>query len=146
MNVAPPAVRILPMDSREEFPDWSIERLQLDFFLKDLPFRSDGYLYRSAGLQARPGTIVLFQFCGKIIASAALREVEPFEKPRDETYKGSLHFDPSSIQVFDPVGKDVLTRVWPRVKSLNRVKWSLEPVAYAEFERELTHIQTAKVK
>lgn len=145
MNIAPPAVRILPMDSREEFPDWSIERLQLDFFLKDLPFRSGGYLYREAGLQAKPGTIVLFQFSGKVIASAVLLKVERFETPREGTYKGALHFDPSSIRVFGPVGKDVITRVWPRVKSLNRVKWSLEPNAYPEFELELTHVETAKV-
>jgi hypothetical protein len=72
MNVTPPAVRILPIDSQEEFPEWSIEKLQSDFFLDDLPFRSDGYLYRKSGLQAEPGTVALFQFSGAIVASAVL--------------------------------------------------------------------------
>ena len=144
MNVTPPAVRILPMDSHEEFPDWSIEQLQLDFFLKDLPFRSDGYLYRKSGLQAEPGTVVLFQFCGAIVASAVLRDVERFETPREKVYEGALYFDPGSIRVFGPVRENVVTRIWPQVKRLGRVKWSLDPDAYADFEGELTHIETAE--
>ena len=145
MSAAPPAVRILPMDSEVEFPNWSIEELQYDFFLQDLPFRPDGeYLYRKAGLQAEPGTLVLFQFCGALIASAVLRDVIRFESPRKKVYEGAIYFEPSSIRVFDPIREDVVTRIWPHVKRLGRVKWSLDPKAYTDFERELTHVETAK--
>jgi hypothetical protein len=144
MNATPPAVRILPMDSREEFPEWTIEKLQLDFFLDDLPFRSDGYLYRKSGLRAEPGTVVLFQFCGAIVASAVLRDVERFETPREKVYEGALYFDPRSIRVFDPVRENVIARIWPKVKRLGRVKWTLDPKRYADFERELKHIEIAK--
>lgn len=144
MNTTPPAVRILPMDSREEFPDRSIEKLQLDFFLRDLPFRSDGYFYRKSGLQANSGTVVLFQFCGAIVASAVLRHIERFETPREEVYAGALHFDPRSVRVFDPVRENVIARIWPNVKRLSNVKWTLDPKRYGDFERELKHIEIAK--
>jgi len=132
------------MDSVEEFPEWSIKKLQTDFFLDDLPFRSDGYLYRKAGLQATLGTVVLFQFCGAIVASAVLRDVERFETPRKQVYEGALQFDRRSIRVFDPVRENVIARIWPNVKRLGRVKWTLDPNRYAEFERELKNIETAK--
>lgn len=141
MNAPPPAVRILPMDSLEEFPDSSIEKLQLDFFLVDLPFRSDGYLYRKSGLHADTGTVVLFQFCGAIVASAVLRDVERFETPREDVYNGALYFDPRSIRVFDPVRENVVARIWPNVKRLGRVKWTLDPKHLGDFERELQHIK-----
>lgn len=35
------AVRVLPMDSENEFDGDDIETTQIKFFLKDLPFRKD---------------------------------------------------------------------------------------------------------
>ena len=152
MNDTPQAVRILPMDSREEFPDWSIERLQHDFFLEDLPSRPDGeYLYHKSGLAAEPATAVLFQFRGFIIASAVLSDARRFEKPRSEVYhgvrfeyEGALYFDPSSIRVFDPVGPDAVRTIWPKVRRFGRVKWSLDPKGYAAFQSGLKHVEAAK--
>ena len=73
MTDAPPEVCIMPMDSVKEFPDWSIEKLQHEFFLEDLPFRPDSeYLFHKRGLAAEPGTVVLFQFRGFLVASAVL--------------------------------------------------------------------------
>jgi len=50
------------------------------------------------GLNAESGTIVLFQYEGKLIASATLTEVERFEKPEKGTYCGALYFDANSIR------------------------------------------------
>ncbi len=156
MTDTPAAVRILPMDSQEEFPDWSIERLQHEFFLEDLPFRTDGrtygeYWFHKSGLAAKQGTVVLFQFRGSLIASAVLNNVERFEKPKIEVcdgvsyvYEGAFYFEPSSITVFDPVGADVVTTIWPEVTRLGRVKWSLALKGYTAFQRGLRHVEQVK--
>ena len=152
MTDVPVAVRILPMDSQREFPDWSIERLQNEFFLEDLPSRPEGeFIYHKSGLAAEPGAVVLFQFRGSIIASAVLRDVRRFEKPKVEVYDGArfeydgaYYFDRSSITVFDPVDAGAVTTIWPAVTRLGRVKWSLDPKGYAAFQRGLKHVETAK--
>lgn len=152
MTDAPPEVRILPMDSVKEFPDWSIKRLQHEFFIEDLPFRPDGeYLFHKAGLAAVPGTVVLFQFRGFLVASAVLSVVRRFEKLRVEiydgerlVYEGALYFEPTSIKVFDPVGPDIVSRIWPEFKRFGQVKQKLEPKSYTAFERELRHVEVAK--
>ena len=151
MTDAPLTIRILPMDFQEEFPDWSIEKLQHKFFLGELPFRPEGeYLYRKFGLKAGPGTVVLFQFRGFLVASAILNDVRHFKKPRVEVhdgerfeYNGALYFEQRSIRVFDPVGFDIVSKIWPKVTNFGHVKWSLDPKGYTAFKRELKHIKTA---
>ena len=152
MTNAPPELRILPMDSVKEFPDWSIEKLQHEFFLEDLPFRPDSeYLFHKAGLVAVPGAVVLFQFRGFIVASAILKDVRRFEKPRVKiyngesfVYEGALYFEPTSIRVFDHVGPDVVRRIWPEFTRFDRVKQRLDPESYTLFESELRHVKEAK--
>ena len=142
-----PDVRILPMDSQLEFEGRSIEEVQRSFFLKQLQGegRPPGkYWYREAGLNAESGTIVLFQYDGKLIASATLVEVERFEAAEGETYKGALYFDPKSVRVFDPVGSDVVSAFWPEFKGFSRVKWSLNPKGNAAFEKKLTGVEAPK--
>ena len=52
MNDFPAAVRILPMNLRDEFPDYDdVEELQQRFFQVELPAREKGrYFYRERGL------------------------------------------------------------------------------------------------
>src|SRR5262245_36270951 len=108
MRKTPPAVRILPMDSKEEpgFVGRTAEEIQHHFFLTELvrPGRPPGrYCYHKLGLRAEPGTVVLFQYGGKIIASAVLLSVEQFDAPEPGGHAGAFHFDVQSIKVFDPV-------------------------------------------
>ena len=135
------------MDSKEEpgFAGCSAEDVQQQYFLRELlrPERPPGkYSYHKLGLRADPGTVVLFQYAGKIIASAILTDVERFQTPEKGGYDGALHFDVNSIKVFDPVGVEVVVKIWPRVKRLGRAKWSLDPKRFAAFERELTSVET----
>jgi hypothetical protein len=142
-----PDVRILPMDSQLEFEGRSIQEVQRSFFLKQLQGedRPPGkYWYREAGLNAESGTIVLFQYDGKLIASATLIEVGRFEAAEGETYKGALFFDPKSVRVFDPVGSNVVSAIWPEFKGFSHVKWSLNPKGYAAFEKKLTGVEGPK--
>jgi hypothetical protein len=87
---------------------------------------------------------VLFQYAGKIIASAVLTGVERFDTTARRGYGGALHFDVNSIRVFDPVGAEVVVRIWPQVKRLGRAKWFLDPQRYPAFERELRGVDTPR--
>jgi hypothetical protein len=147
MNNPPPAVRILPMDSKETpgFVGQSIEEIQQQFFLHELarPQKPAGkFCYRKSGLRAESGTVVLFQFAGKIIASAVLTSVERFETTEMGGHEGAYHFDVNSIKVFDPIGPTVVSKIWPQVTRLGQAKWSLDPKRYATFERKLTGVET----
>ncbi len=140
--VTPSAVRILPMDRVDEFPQCvNAKDLQQKFFRLELPRRENGtYRYRKAGLRAKPGTLVLFQSDGVIIASANLNGSERFKQPDKEGYKGALYFDVSSIKVFEPVDMATVSAIWPEIKRLGRVKWNLNPDNYAAFEQKLKYI------
>jgi hypothetical protein len=147
MSNSLPNVRILPMDSQLEFDGRSIDDVQRSFFLKELQGvgRPPGkYWYREAGLDAESGTVVLFQYEGKIIASATLVEVEKFKAAEGATYKGALYFDPKSVRIFDPVGSNLVSAIWPEFKGFSRVKWSLEPKGYPAFEERLTGVESPK--
>jgi hypothetical protein len=139
-----PAIRILPMDSQLEFEGRSIEDVQRAFFLKELLRRErppGKYHFREAGLIADPGTVVLFQYDGRLIASATLIEVERFQTPEKGTYRGALYFEPASIKVFEPIGPDVVARIWPKFKAFSNAKWKLDPKGLAEFEGKLTGVK-----
>ena len=57
-----PSIRIMPMSTKiPGFEDRSIEDVQA-LFLKRLPKMKGRFQYPSSGLNAEPGTLVLFQF------------------------------------------------------------------------------------
>ena len=135
------------MDSKEEpgFVGCSIEEVQRQYFLSELlrPGRPPGrYRYHKLGLRAEPGTVVLFQYSGRIIASAVLTGIERFDTTTPDNCGGAYHFDTASIKVFDPVDAAALGTIWPQVKRFGQAKWSLDPKSYARFERLLTGVET----
>lgn len=136
-----PVICILPM-SKEEFKGRTAEEVQSQFFLTELPSREGGrYYYRTAGLDAEAGTIILFQYDRRIIASAVFERSERFEEP-DGLYHGALNFDIDSIRVFDPVEQDLMREVWPeRFNRFSNAKLRLSAEAFPEFERRLTGIK-----
>ncbi len=131
------------MDLTREFPGYeSVEDVQEKFFREQLPNKMNGrYLYRKRGLQAKLDTAVLFQCGGKIIAIATLTGAKRFEQPTEEGYKGWLIFDPESIEVFDPVGPDVVRKIWPAFKRFSQVQQKLDPQRYPSFTRQLAGIE-----
>ena len=147
MTQSPPAIRILPMDSKATpgFVGASIEDVQRLFFLNALVVQPvpGRFHYCKSGLRAEPGTVVLFQFQGRIIASAILVGIERFETPEPGGHVGAYLFDVESIRVFDPVDAATLGKVWPNVSRLGQAKWDLDPKGYAKFERMLTGVETA---
>ena len=108
-----PAVRILPMsDKAAGFRGRGIEYVQRACFLRELPAMKGRYRYPSSGLNAEPGTIVLFQYRARIIASAIFLRDEKFERPI-RGYGGAMYFDPRSFRTFDPLDVEAMRRVWP---------------------------------
>lgn len=151
----PPMVRILPMDRKFEFKNWSIEKVQRNFFLQDLPNkeangRKGRYLYKEKGMVADKGSVVLFQYDNMIIASAILTYIEKFDEPQygdddaDDSYydkvkyTGAFYFEPSSITVFDPINSDEVNKIWNKFKVFSNARHDLKPPEkYSEFKELL---------
>ena len=144
MSKTIPAVRILPMSPQEKtFRGRSVEDVQQGFFLKELPSprRNGRYRYPTSGLCAKPGTVVLFQYEGRIIASAIFERNERFERLEDG-YKGAPWFDPDSIRTFQPIGPAEIRAIWPAFRNFGQAKQSLNPRNYHAFEKTLIGVET----
>ena len=135
-----PAVRILPMsDKTKGFRGKGIEEVQREVFLRGLPAMNGRYRYPSAGLNADPGTVVLFQYRARIIASAVFLRDEKFERPIGG-YGGEMYFDPASFRTFDPLDALAMRKVWPGFRAFGHVKQYLNPTLYPEFKKRLKHV------
>src|SRR5688500_16229757 len=103
-----PSVRIFPMSERRAgFRGRAIEDVQRRVFLRDLPLKCDGrWRYASSGLNAVAGTVVLFQFRARVIASAVFLRDEKFARPKRGSVRGRggvLHFDPAPSRTRAPL-------------------------------------------
>ena len=127
-------------EKREGFRGRSIEDVQRRVFLRDLPCACRGrWRYASGGLAAEPGTIVLFQFRARVIASAIFLRDEKFARPRGDS-AGVLHFEPASFRTFDPLDVEGMRKVWPGFRAFGHVKQFLNPTLYPKFKRRLKNV------
>ena len=135
-------IRILPM-SKKEFNDKSIEWLQ-GWFMEELKNARKGlYRYKTRGLKTSTGSLILFQYRGKIIASAVFLNSKRYEKAYIESktkYNGFFEFDPNSITVFRPISNDEFNRIY-EVK-FNNVKYK---IPYNKLQDILTLIEAKKL-
>ena len=131
-------------DQAEGFRGRSIEQVQKSCFLGDLPAGNGRYRYPSVGLNAVPGTLVLFQFQGGALSPAAvfLRN-EKFKRPI-AGYSGALHFDVKSIRTFDPLDIEAMLKVWPGMRPFGHVKQFLNPALYPRFKRRLKNVRSSR--
>lgn len=135
-----PSVRILPMsDKADGFRGRSIEAVQAGCFLRDLPAHNGRYRYPSAGLNAEPGTIVLFQYRARIIASAVFLRDEKFDRPVGG-FGGALHFEAGSFRTFEPLDAAAIRAVWPAFRAFGHVKQHLNPTRYPMLKRRLKRV------
>ena len=140
-----PALRILPMSGQiRGFCGRSIEDVQAGLFLCDLPRCNGRWRYASAGLNTPAGSVVLFQFRARIIASAVFLRDERFERPI-RGHHGAMHFDPRSIRTFDPIDAEAMRVIWPGFRGFGHVKQYLNPTRYGQFARRLKHVKTPVV-
>lgn len=140
-----PAVRIWPMsDKLAGFVGRSIEDVQSKLFLRDLPARGGRYRYLKVGLNAEPGTIVLFQYRAHIIARAVFLRDEKSPRSRREGSAGTLYFDAESIRTFDPLDVEVMRKAWPSFRAFGHVKQFLNPLRYRQFSRRLKNVKAPR--
>jgi hypothetical protein len=136
------SIRILPLsDKVEGFRGRSIEDVQANIFLRKLPANKGRYHYRSTGLQSEPGTLVLFQFHARIIASAIFLRDEKIDPPKSG-FGGLLHFDPASFRTFQPLDVQAMRKIWPAFRAFGHVKQFLNPTLYSTLKRQLKNVQT----
>jgi hypothetical protein len=136
-----PAVRIFPMSAQiEGFRGRSIEDVQTRVFRRDLPRGNGRWRYRATGLNAAPGSVVLFQFHARIIAMAVFLRDEKFGSPK-RGYGGEMYFDPKSFRTFDPLDVEDMRKVWPSFRAFGHVKQYLNPTLYSKFKRRLKNVQ-----
>jgi hypothetical protein len=137
-----PAIRILPMsDKTEGFRGRSIQDVQARLFLRDLPKCGGRFRYPRAGLNAAPGTVVLFQYRARVIASAVFLRDEKFDKPIRGS-GGAMYFDVKTFRTFDPLDVDAMRTVWPGFRAFGHVKQFLNPTLYAKFKRRLRNVKS----
>src|SRR5690348_4360000 len=136
-----PAIRIWPMsDKIEGFRGRSIEDVQRNVFLRKLPNTMKGrWHYGSSGLNADPGTLILFQFKARIIAMATFLRDEKYEKPIRGN-AGEIAIDPKSIRTFDPIDIEAMRKVWPSFRAFGHAKQALNPTLYSKFVRQLKDV------
>jgi hypothetical protein len=112
--------------SEESFPNWSYGEVQAKFFLGTTDDEGEPnllrlshpgrYLYGKKGLveeKTPPGTLVLFRYKSKIIASAILSWIERFPDAKEN--KGAFWFAPESIRIFKPMQAADILWAWPEV-------------------------------
>lgn len=132
-----PAVRILPMSGHVEgFRGRTIAQVQTTWFLRRIPAGGGRWRYPSTGLAAAPGTVVLFQFQARIIASAVFLQDEKFPTPRARC-RGVLHFQPDSFRTFQPLDAEAMRHAWPGFRGFGHAKQRLNPLRYPAFLRQL---------
>jgi hypothetical protein len=130
-------------DKLKGFRRRSIEDVQQRLFLRDLLRCGGRFRYPRAGLNAPAGTIVLFQFRARIIASAVFGRDEKFTRPVGGC-AGAMHFDPASIRTFDPVDVEVMRKAWPSFRAFGHVKQYLNPARYSIFKRRLRNVASPR--
>lgn len=121
-----PQIRILPM-SKEEFEWHSVEFVQQDYFMNKLQYGNDyKYYYSGKGLIADPGTLILFQYDNKIVASAQLKKNNK-EPGISEGYahNGAFWLEPSTVFVFEPIELWELVKLDPKIKRFSQSKQNL---------------------
>ena len=123
-------------DKIEGFRGRTIAEVQGRYFRRVLPGNGGRYRYKSSGLNAAAGTIVLFQFRARIIASGVLVRDEKFERT-SRGGGGILHFEPESFCTFEPVDAETMRKVWPGFRAFGHVKQFLNPGRYSAFKRRL---------
>jgi hypothetical protein len=146
MPKVPPAVRILPMsDKLPVFCDWNVTQVQQEFFLGRLLEQGGLFHFFSTAMSAEPGTIVLFQYRGVVVALAELVEIERYPPARyrgKPQYAGAYRFDPLSIRVFEPVDAEQIRAHWPNFTRFGRSKQALSPAAaYPAFAKSLRNVR-----
>ena len=96
-------VRLFPMSLDDEtMKGKTIEQIQKDFFIDYLKNGDGSYRFKK-GLNAIKGDLILFQFEGRIIASAMLKSIVKYDYIDSEGHRGEYLFLNDTIRIFRPI-------------------------------------------
>ena len=115
-------IRILPMSRMIEFPDESLEEIQINYFMGKLIHENGYYYFRETGMKCPEKSLILFQIDGVIIASGVIKAIEYFDVPKDRIYKGAYVFDTDTIKIFNPIYAEEISAIEPEFKGFSQVK------------------------
>ncbi|MBF8984679.1 HNH endonuclease [Lutibacter sp. B2] len=105
-----------------------IEDVQNNYFLGRLINEENGlYYYRTSGINASKGSLILFQFDNMIIASARLLGIEKYDVSVDDPYHGAFKFDVHSIKIFQPITLAEINRIDNNITKFSQVKQEIKP-------------------
>ncbi len=117
-------IRIVPMSLIElDFSGKTIKEVQKDFFDKSLKIYEKGwYHYKTSGLDAKSGDLILFQMESQIIASAILDQVIVFSKNIKLENAGAYVLIPKTIKTFKPITEIEIEYLIPSFNHFNQTK------------------------
>ncbi|NFE75186.1 hypothetical protein FDC27_12775 [Clostridium botulinum] len=142
MNKQQKEIRILPMDTKE-FEERGVGVVQQEFFINDLPNRIQcEYHYKTSGLSTSDGSLVLFQYDNKIIASAIFKESVKYKHLSNEKYKGHLSFYKDTIKILQPISLKQIQELDSDVRKFSNVKWKVK----GNFDDIVRFIDEIKIK
>lgn len=119
-------IRILPLSRDDEFEGNDFDEVQKAYFLGVLKDRNGAYRYRRHRMSWDGERIlVLFQMKGRIIGSAELESVVPYEQPLGGIYNGEYRFDPSTIRMVEPITLEELRAAVPEVAKFSQERQKL---------------------
>lgn len=137
-------VRILPMDKITEFKNMASDKVQSEFFLKEMPSRIKKtihgtyqgiYCFKSNKIKTDSlDTYILFQYDNHIIACAKLKEKHDCNEHIE--YKGYYVLPPKDIVTFNKINlNDLNTYVFPNdpIKRFSQVCHKRTLVDISEF-------------
>lgn len=121
-NTEIPEIRFLPMDKESEFPTYEEA---IEFLSETMPNRNGKYGYKSNKMTCVKGTLVLFQYDAKLIASARFLENIKYENPivhsEQDISKGYYIFDVSSVRIFEqPITATEYFKIDNKFKNFNQ--------------------------
>ncbi|WP_416144634.1 HNH endonuclease [Planococcus koreensis] len=138
-----PDIRLLPMSKNDlAFIGKSIEEVQ-DWFKFYLP--GNKYQFKRK-MTAPKGTLVLFQFRGRLIASALLKKTVSYDEVNEFGYSGYYKFSKSSIFTFDPLDIKDVQKIWSGMKGFNQSHQTLDATQYPALKQLLAKRQLRFLK
>lgn len=121
------AIRILPMNKKTEYENKSYQIVQEELFQGSLVENGGKYPFylKSKRIKAIPGTLVLFQYGGEIIASAELVDIIEFAPTLEVRFEGEYVFDTESIKILKPLRFEHFPMIESSVDRFSQAKHSI---------------------
>lgn len=127
-------IRLLPMSKNDlAFIGKSIGEVQ-----EWIRFQLPGQKFQFKRKMIAPkGTLVLFQFQGRLIAAALMKKTVSYDEVNESGYGGYYKFSKSSITTFEPMDIKDVQKIWSGIKGFNQSHQTLDAEQYPALKHAL---------